>query len=210
MEVQFQYLGKSQLVASGGGQLLSLAPNLARDKVAFDAPLLKPTLFREAISALHDVVINDLRFQPRDKTAYEAWKQNEKSRLANLRAAEYKQARDIAGDVISLRDAIDFGADLLNPKTTRYDVSKTVKGMSASELSAVKQGLRAQLDEVMANTKAALSDRNQDAREMVKPLKDMLSRAGRQKLEIILGDQSKEFLRQLDEVYSAALMRAAT
>jgi hypothetical protein len=29
--------------------------------------------FREAISALHDVVVSDLRFQPRDKTAYKAW-----------------------------------------------------------------------------------------------------------------------------------------
>jgi len=61
----------------------------------------------------------------------------------------------------------------------------------------------------MANTKAALSDPNQDAREMVKPLKDMLSRAGREKLQTILGDQAPEFLRQLDEVYSAASMRAS-
>lgn len=145
---------------------------------------------------------------PEEKNVMRGLASDIRSALDDL-VPEYKQARDIAGDVISLRDAIDFGTDLLNPKTTRYDVSKTVKGMSASELSAVKQGLRAQLDEVMANTKAALSDRNQDAREMVKPLKDMLSRAGRQKLEIILGDQSKEFLRQLDEVYSAASMRAS-
>jgi hypothetical protein len=37
----------------------------------------------------------------------------------------------------------------------------------------------------------------------------MLSRAGREKLQTILGDQAPEFLRQLDEVYSAASMRAS-
>jgi hypothetical protein len=58
---------------AGGAQTLTMAPNLTREKVSFDAPLLQPLRFREAISALHDVVINDLRYQPRDKTAYEEW-----------------------------------------------------------------------------------------------------------------------------------------
>jgi len=49
--------------------------------------------FREAISALHDVVISDLRFKPRDKTAYEEWKKNERSRVAALRAQTYKEAK---------------------------------------------------------------------------------------------------------------------
>ena len=54
-----------------------MAPNLTREKVSFDAPLLQPLRFREAISALHDVVINDLRYKPRDKTAYEEWKKQQ-------------------------------------------------------------------------------------------------------------------------------------
>ena len=29
--------------------------------------------FREAISALHDVVVSDLRFQPKDRSEYQAW-----------------------------------------------------------------------------------------------------------------------------------------
>src|SRR5262249_249493 len=76
-----------------GGQLLSLAPNLSREAVAFDAPLLQPLRFREAISALHDVVISDLRFKPRDKTAYEEWKKNERSRVLSLRQQAYHQAK---------------------------------------------------------------------------------------------------------------------
>ena len=121
---------------------------------------------------------------------------------------QYKTARDIAGDVISLRDAIDFGSKMLNPKTTRYEVQQVVDGMSKSELTGLKQGLRGQIDEMMANAKASLTDPNQDAREMIKPLKDMLSRASKEKITIILGDEAPTFLRQLDEVYSAMSMRA--
>ncbi len=121
---------------------------------------------------------------------------------------QYKTARDIAGDVISLRDAIDFGSKMLNPKTTRYEVQQIVDGMSKSELTGLKQGLRGQIDEMMANAKSSLTDPNQDAREMIKPLKDMLSRASKEKIGIILGDDATPFLRQLDEVYSAMSMRA--
>jgi len=75
MKVAMNYLGRSGLRQdSGGSRILELAPNLARDVVALDAPLADPIRFREAISALHDVVINDLTFKPRDKSAYEIWK----------------------------------------------------------------------------------------------------------------------------------------
>ncbi len=93
MNIKFAYLGRSTLSPISGGQLLSLAPNLSREPVSFDAPLLQPLRFREAISALHDVVISDLRFKPRDKTAYEEWKKNERSRVASLRQQSYQQAK---------------------------------------------------------------------------------------------------------------------
>ncbi len=93
MNLKFAYLGRSVLSPIAGGQLLSLAPNLSREPVSFDAPLLLPLRFREAISALHDVVISDLRFKPRDKTAYEEWKKNERSRVLSLRGQTYQQAK---------------------------------------------------------------------------------------------------------------------
>jgi len=73
LEVSFAYYGRSRL----DGGLLSFAPNLAREAVAFDAPLLGRLRFREGIWALHDGVISDLRFKPRDKTAYDEWKKGE-------------------------------------------------------------------------------------------------------------------------------------
>jgi hypothetical protein len=93
VNVKLAYLGHSTLSQSGAGQLLSLSPNLSREPVSFDAPLLQPLRFREAISALHDVVISDLRFKPRDKTAYEEWKKGERSRVSSLRQQTFQAAK---------------------------------------------------------------------------------------------------------------------
>ncbi len=92
MNLRFAYLGRSELQAGPSAQLLNLAPNLAREPVAFDAALRQPLRFREAMSALHDIVISDLRFKPRDKSAYEEWKANERRRLAEVRSNAYTQA----------------------------------------------------------------------------------------------------------------------
>ena len=59
--------------------------------------LLHPLRFREAISALHDVVINDLRFKPRDKTAYEEWnKQQAIAKRAQYRSELERAKQDLA------------------------------------------------------------------------------------------------------------------
>jgi hypothetical protein len=51
----------------------------------FDSELLFPIRFREAMSALHDVVVGDLRFRKKDKTAYEAFKAQRTREEAELR-----------------------------------------------------------------------------------------------------------------------------
>lgn len=94
MQVTFAYQGRSEVRNGGPAQMVRLAPNLAREPVAFDAALLRPLRFREAISALHDVVISDLRFKKRDKTAYEEWKRGEEQRRAAMRREEHKRAKE--------------------------------------------------------------------------------------------------------------------
>lgn len=94
MNVTLAYLGRSEVRSSGQGRVLQLEPNLAREPVAFDAALREPLRFREGISALHDVVVSDLRFKKRDKTAYRQWKAQEQQRLAQLRRAAADQAYD--------------------------------------------------------------------------------------------------------------------
>lgn len=91
MDLNVRYLGRSGIKRSAGGLAVSLAPNLRRDRVSFVGTLKSPLRFREAVSALHDVVINDLRYHPRDKTAYEAYlaeqqKQEDEIRRSATRA----------------------------------------------------------------------------------------------------------------------------
>jgi len=101
MKLTFAYLGRSRMIepSPGGERVLSLAPNLTRERVSFNAPLLEPLEFREAISALHDVVINDLRYKPRDRTAYEEWKKQQ----AVARQAQYRHELDLAKKALQER-----------------------------------------------------------------------------------------------------------
>ena len=52
---------------------MSFAPDTKREPTYFAGDLQKAIEFREAISALHDVVVSDQRFKPKDKTAYKEW-----------------------------------------------------------------------------------------------------------------------------------------
>lgn len=79
MKFSLAYMGQSRMISSETGEFLTFAPNLTREQVSFNAALKQPLRFREGISALHDIVINDLRFQRRDKSGYEQWKKGELS-----------------------------------------------------------------------------------------------------------------------------------
>jgi hypothetical protein len=106
MNVTLAYRGHSGISESGRQTVFKLVPNLAREPVAFDAPLLQPLRFREAMSALHDVVISDLRFKKRDKSAYEQWKKNRQSQQAQVRSTVYRATVD------QIREAKNIPPDL--------------------------------------------------------------------------------------------------
>ena len=93
MIATFSYLGRSGLVESGSGAALNLAPNLAREPVSCDAALRKPLRFREAVSALHDIVISDLRHKKRDHSAHDAWKEEQRLAEERLRGERMKTAK---------------------------------------------------------------------------------------------------------------------
>ena len=61
MNLTLAYRGRSEIRAVPSGLDVTLAPNLRRDRVAYDGTLKHPVRFREAIGALHDVVVSDLR-----------------------------------------------------------------------------------------------------------------------------------------------------
>jgi hypothetical protein len=96
VELQVAYLGRSGIRRLPGGLSVSLAPNLRRDRVSFVGTLHSPLRFREAISALHDVVVSDLRYKQKDHTAYRAYLEEQKKKEAQLRKAGARQARQQA------------------------------------------------------------------------------------------------------------------
>lgn len=85
MNLDLAYLGRSGLSTRGDAAQLSFAPNLRREPVAFDGALRQPLRFREAISALHDVVVCDLRFAKPDRTAWQLWRAGQQSHEQRIR-----------------------------------------------------------------------------------------------------------------------------
>ncbi|ELS32441.1 MULTISPECIES: SWIM zinc finger family protein [Pseudanabaena] len=73
MEFNYNYKGSSSVSGQGDRTAMSFSPDVTRQPTYFRGELHQNIAFREAISALHDVVVSDLRFKPKDKEAYKAW-----------------------------------------------------------------------------------------------------------------------------------------
>jgi hypothetical protein len=73
MQFDFAYNGTTTVESGATQTRMSFAPDVKREPTYFSGELRQSLLFREAISALHDVVVGDLRYKPKDKTAYKEW-----------------------------------------------------------------------------------------------------------------------------------------
>lgn len=73
MLFDYAYKGSSTVASSSKETDVSFVPDASREPTYFVGELRQKIEFREAISALHDVVVSDLRFKPKDKTAYKEW-----------------------------------------------------------------------------------------------------------------------------------------
>lgn len=109
MQVTLAYNRRSEIAQTVAGVRIALSPNLRRDRVSFTGLLKHPLRFREAISALHDVVISDLKFKPKDKTAYEAYlkEQEERERLLRKSASAAKKAEIEARQGTAIRPGLE-------------------------------------------------------------------------------------------------------
>jgi hypothetical protein len=92
MQLAVAYRGRSMVTRRPGGLAVALAPNLRRDRVSFVGTLAAPLRFREAVSALHDVVVSDLKYRPKDHTAYREYLAEEQKREQALRRQVYDRA----------------------------------------------------------------------------------------------------------------------
>jgi len=87
MRFNYRYYGASTVDNTASSTEMRFAPDTLRPPTHFVAELNKHIPFREAISALHDVVVADQRYHAPDKTAYKAWLAgNEEANLADFMA----------------------------------------------------------------------------------------------------------------------------
>lgn len=87
MRFHYRYYGASQVDNNASSTEMRFAPDTLRSPTHFVADVNRRLPFREAISALHDVVVADGRYQAPDKSAYKAWlAQNEEGLLAGFQA----------------------------------------------------------------------------------------------------------------------------
>ncbi|WP_204104804.1 MULTISPECIES: SWIM zinc finger family protein [Spirulina sp. CCY15215] len=94
MEFNYAYSGSTAVSDSGNSTQMSFSPDTKRQPTYFVGELRKNIAFREAISALHDVVVSDLRFKPKDRTEYKIWRSQQDDLDWQLIAAQRSEIRE--------------------------------------------------------------------------------------------------------------------
>lgn len=73
MRFEYTYRRASAIESGMAETAMSFSPDLKREPTYFRGRVARAIEFREAMSALHAVVVSDLRFKPKDRTAYREW-----------------------------------------------------------------------------------------------------------------------------------------
>ncbi|MGC4119931.1 MAG: SWIM zinc finger family protein [Myxococcales bacterium] len=134
MNLDLRYLGRSGALETASGLSLRLAPNLARPKVFYDAELLHPVRFREAISALHEVVVGDLRFKKKDKSGYREYLRERVEEEQRLRQAVMQRASKEAA--VALAASKPTAADAVVGEGAKQELGLKFKAMHLAYTAA--------------------------------------------------------------------------
>ncbi|MDC9825679.1 hypothetical protein PRN20_18245 [Devosia sp. ZB163] len=123
---------------------------------------------------------------------------------------EYDAALQTAATPIQQREALRFGESLLSPSVARDEARETVEAFTRPQLDMARQGVRSRVDEVLANVNDIVSNPNLDAREAMKALRDLSSRAARDKIRLIMDDTaaSNRLFARLAQAQRALELRA--
>ena len=105
MLFDYKFLGNTAVSSNAGATDMSFSPDVSRKPVYFSGLLHKSLPFREGISALHDVVVSDLRFKPKDKTAYKEWVAQQELIWLSGFGENYKA--DLQAKITTLRDELN-------------------------------------------------------------------------------------------------------
>ncbi len=107
MLFNYKYGGSSSVTGNASKTDMSFAPDTLREPTFFVGALGKHIPFREAISALHDVVISDLRFKPKDKTEYLEWvKSQEEIWLSEYIGEKIGSKENIGKKITEVKDEL--------------------------------------------------------------------------------------------------------
>jgi hypothetical protein len=89
MEFNYKFSGNSTVHSQTNQTAMNFVPDANREPTFFISKVRDTLHFREAISTLHDVVVSDMRFKPKDKADYKAWLASQESLwLAELQAQQ--------------------------------------------------------------------------------------------------------------------------
>lgn len=123
---------------------------------------------------------------------------------------EYRQALRTGMDSIQGEKAVETGYKALMAQTSREGLLKEVRGMNPAQRATAKLGVRQYLDDQMANVRAVMSRQGTDAGEAIKGLKEISSRASRDKLRTLLGATDADALiGEADRLTTAFEIQAA-
>jgi len=107
MEFAYAYAADSAVENGANRTEMSFAPDTLREPTFFRGELARPIEFREAVSALHDVVVSDLRWQPKDRTQYKEWLARQEEidwiQVAQQRGAVSRQIDEVRTELDELR-----------------------------------------------------------------------------------------------------------
>ncbi|MGD2183025.1 SWIM zinc finger family protein [Lusitaniella coriacea] len=104
MEFNYSYKGNTAINENGTNTQMSFSPDTKRPPTYFIGELRQNVAFREAISALHRVVVSDLRFKPKDRTAYKEWRAKQDELDWQIIAA---QDKEVSGKIQQLQTELD-------------------------------------------------------------------------------------------------------
>jgi hypothetical protein len=130
----------------------------------------------------------------------------------NLRTLvpQYGDALDTAADPISRSQAVKLGGKALSPSVRTDEFADAVEGMSIAEKGAVSQGIRSEIEHRVSNITRTVQDGNVDAREAIKALKDLSSRASREKVTLAIGEKAAtKLFDEVDRIATSFELRAS-
>src|SRR5688572_10812064 len=114
MQFDYKFKGDTSVNNSAHSTSMNFAPDVYREPTYFSGYLNKHIPFREAISALHDIVVSDFRFKPKDKSDYKAWAQQQE----DLWLAEYMRgSADVEKKLKAVRE------ELMTVRKQREEIS---------------------------------------------------------------------------------------